>query len=166
MGKKKDSASVGVQKDANQGENFYILEESIGYNVRFFTKVLRHRLIRNFRDKNYEVTIDEWIAIAFLYRFEDRNQLILGDFLMQDKTAVTRLLDNLEKKKFVRRTIDRRDKRNRIIKLTAAGRREFNKLRPVVEKTIKEAKNGVSEADYQLTVNTLKKMATNLVDLA
>ena len=108
----------------------YKLEESIGYNVRYFTKQLRNRILTNFREKGIKVTIEEWICLAFIFRYEDRNQNQLGDLLMQDKTAVTRLLDSMENKKQVKRLIDSRDKRNRIIKLTTEGKRQYNKLRP------------------------------------
>lgn len=140
----------------------YKLEESIGYNVRHFTKQLRNRILTNFRENGIKVTIEEWICLAFIYRYEDRNQNQLGDLLMQDKTAVTRLLDSMETKKQVKRLIDRRDKRNRIIKLTAEGKRQYNKLRPIVEQTIATAKKDISENDYNTTVETLRKMCINL----
>jgi len=140
----------------------YKLEESIGYNVRCFTKQLRNRILTNFREKGIKVTIEEWICLAFIFRYEDRNQNQLGDLLMQDKTAVTRLLDSMENKKQVKRLIDRRDKRNRIIKLTTEGKRQYNKLRPIVEQTIATAKMNISENDYNTTVETLRKMCINL----
>lgn len=140
----------------------YKLEESIGFNVRHFTKQLRFRILSNFKENGIKVSIEEWICLAFIFRYEDRNQNQLGDLLMQDKTAVTRLLDTMESKKQVRRLIDRRDKRNRIIKLTAEGKRQYNKLRPIVEYTIATAKKNISEQDYNTTVETLRKMCINL----
>ncbi len=154
------AATNSIRED--EQESFYSLDDSIGYNVRLFTRKLRQRILTNFKDRGIKASIEEWICLAFLFRFEDVNQYHLGDILMQDKTAVTRLLDTLEKKNMVRRLIDKKDKRNRILKLTANGKRTYKALRPIVEITIIEAKRGIDEKDYQTTINTLKKLTDNL----
>ena len=160
--KKRTVAAATNSLREEEQESFYDLEDSIGYNVRLFTRKLRQRILSNFKDRGVKATIEEWICLAFLFRFEDVNQYHLGDVLMQDKTAVTRLLDTLEKKNMVRRLIDKKDKRNRILKLTANGKRTYKTLRPIVELTITEAKRGIDEKDYDTTIKTLKKLTENL----
>lgn len=147
------------------GEEFYSLNDSIGYNVRHFTRALRVQILNNFRENKLDVKIEEWITLAYLNEHSDKNQIQLGDLLMQDKTAVTRLLDVLEEKKQIKRIIDKRDKRNRIVKLTSEGKKAYLKILPVVEKTIAQAKAGVSEKDYKTTIASLQKMTANLLAL-
>lgn len=144
-------------------ESVYNLEESIDYNVRHFTRALRLQLISNFRLNNLDVRIEEWITLAYLYKHEDKNQIYLGDLLMQDKTAVTRLLDQLENRRQIKRIIDKKDKRNRIIRITAEGKKAYKKILPVVEQTMAEANAGVSASDYKKAVEVLKKMSSNLM---
>ena len=146
-------------------EEFYSLNDSIGYNVRHFTRALRVQILNNFRENKLDVKIEEWITLAYLNEHSDKNQIQLGDLLMQDKTAVTRLLDVLEEKKQIKRIIDKRDKRNRIVKLTSEGKKAYLKILPVVEKTIAQAKAGVSEKDYKTTIASLQKMTANLLAL-
>lgn len=146
-------------------EEFYSLNDSIGYNVRHFTRALRVQILNNFRDSKLDVKIEEWITLAYLNEHSDKNQIQLGDLLMQDKTAVTRLLDVLEEKKQIKRIIDKRDKRNRIVKLTPEGKKAYLKILPVVEKTIAQAKAGISDKDYKTTIASLQKMTSNLLAL-
>lgn len=146
-------------------EEFYSLNDSIGYNVRHFTRALRVQILNNFRENKLDVKIEEWITLAYLNEHSDKNQIQLGDLLMQDKTAVTRLLDVLEEKKQIKRIIDKRDKRNRIVKLTSEGKKAYLKILPVVENTIAQAKAGVSEKDYKTTIASLQKMTANLLAL-
>lgn len=140
----------------------YILEESIGYIVRNFTKSLRTRILENLKKAGIEINIEEWIALAFLNRYDDKNQQQLGSLLMQDKTAVTRLVDLMERNGLVRRKIDPKDKRNKIILLTNEGRELYEKIVPYVEKTIDQANKGINDADLELVKSTLIKMNSNL----
>lgn len=146
-------------------EEFYSLNDSIGYNVRHFTRALRVQILNNFRESKLDVKIEEWITLAYLNENSDNNQIQLGDLLMQDKTAVTRLLDVLEEKKQIKRIIDKRDKRNRIVKLTPEGKKAYLKILPVVEKTMAQAKAGVSDKDFKTTIASLQKMTANLLAL-
>lgn len=143
-------------------EEYYNLYGSVGYNARHFSKVLRSQIRKNFREHKLDVKVEEWITLAFLYQHNDKNQIQLGDLLMQDKTAITRLLDEMEGKKQIKRIIDREDKRNRIIRLTAEGRKAYTKILPLVEKTINNALDGIDLEAYQTTITTLQKMSNNL----
>jgi DNA-binding MarR family transcriptional regulator len=146
-------------------EEIYSLNDSIGYNVRNFNRALKVQIVNNFRESKLDVKIEEWITLAYLNEHSDKNQIQLGDLLMQDKTAVTRLLDVLEEKKQIKRIIDKRDKRNRIVKITPEGKKAYLKILPVVERTIAQAKAGVSDKDYKTTIASLQKMTANLLAL-
>jgi len=146
-------------------EEIYSLNDSIGYNVRNFNRALKVQIVNNFRESKLDVKIEEWITLAYLNEHSDKNQIQLGDLLMQDKTAVTRLLDVLEEKKQIKRIIDKRDKRNRIVKITPEGKKAYLKILPVVERTIAQAKAGVSDKDYKTAIASLQKMTANLLAL-
>ena len=146
-------------------EEIYSLNDSIGYNVRNFNRALKVQIVNNFRESKLDVKIEEWITLAYLNEHSDKNQIQLGDLLMQDKTAVTRLLDVLEEKKQIKRIIDKRDKRNRIVKITPDGKKAYLKILPVVERTIAQAKAGVSDKDYKTAIASLQKMTANLLAL-
>lgn len=154
------NATNSIRKE--EKDNFYDLDASIGFNVRLFTKKLRYTMLSNFEERGLKVSIEEWVCLAYLFRYEDVYQHNLPEALSQDKTAITRILDGLEKKKLVRRSIDKIDNRNRILKLSAKGKKTYKNLKPIVEATILEAKRGIDEKDFQITIQTLKKLKENL----
>lgn len=143
-------------------EEFYKLEESIGFNARHLSKALRTEVRKRFKANKLNVKIEEWITLAFLFRNSDKNQIQLGELLMLDKTAITRLLDEMEAKKQIKRVIDKEDKRNRIVKLTAEGKKAYKKILPIVEKTIQDAMKNIDLNNYRITIDTLQKMSDNL----
>lgn len=142
----------------------YYLEESIGYIVRNFTIALRKRLISNLNEAGFYISIEEWIVLTFLWRFPGKNQAQIGDFLNQDKTAVTRLLDLMEKNETVVREVSEEDKRNKLLKLTDKGKMLYANLLPHIEKTLETAYSGLNEKDIEICKSSLLKMQENLLD--
>jgi DNA-binding MarR family transcriptional regulator len=147
----------------NENTQEYILEESIGYITRNFFAALRNRLIADFEENDFDISIDEWVALSFLNRFDDRNQQQLGELLMQEKTAVTRLLDCMQKAGIVERITDQDDKRNKIIRLTEKGKDCYKNVVPVVENAISDAHVGISNDEIENTKSIIRKMRENLL---
>ena len=142
----------------------YILEESIGFVVRNFTKALRDKILDNFKSSGYNINIEVWITLAYLNRFEDKNQQELGTLLLQDKTAVTRLVSSMEDDGLIKRVIDEKDKRNKLLHLTKNGKDLYSKLVVEVEKTLNLAFVGIDNEEVEKTKQTLLKMQNNLND--
>lgn len=140
----------------------YLLEDSIGYIVRNFTKALREKLLFKFHEEGYNISIEEWIALAFLWRFDDKNQQQLGELLIQDKTAVTRLIDNMEKNDLVKRMVNPTDKRNKIINLTNSGKDLYLKVVEIVQETLSIAFEGIPKNKIDECKETINKMKINL----
>jgi DNA-binding MarR family transcriptional regulator len=144
-------------------ENFnYLLEDSIGYIVRNFTKALREKLLAEFHKEGFELSIEEWIALAFLWRFQDKNQQQLGELLLQDKTAVTRLIDNMQKNDLVIRIVNPNDKRNKIINLTENGKKLYKEIVIIVQNTLSIAFKNITKEEIDNCKSTINKMKLNL----
>ena len=141
----------------------YILEESVGYITRNFFAALRERLSADFKENDFDISIDEWVALSFLNRFDDKNQQQLGELLLQEKTAVTRLLDCMQKEGIIEKTVDKDDKRNKIIRLTEKGKECYKNVVPVVEKAISDAQFGISPEEIESAKLIIRKMRGNLL---
>lgn len=142
----------------------YLLENSIGYIIRNFTKALRESILETLKKEGFDITIEEWIALAFLWRFDDKNQQQLGELLLQDKTAVTRLVDNMENNGFVKRTVNQQDKRNKIINLTEAGKKLYKKIVPHIEMTLTIAQGEITKEDLERSKAVINQMKDNLLN--
>jgi DNA-binding MarR family transcriptional regulator len=71
------------------------------------------------------LTMWQYVALSRLARGEAPTQLALAQAMGYDKTRLIALLDALEAEGLVKRAPDPRDRRARIVTLTAKGRRRY-----------------------------------------
>jgi DNA-binding MarR family transcriptional regulator len=90
-------------------------------------------------------------------------QTALAADLDLTKVAVGGLLDRLEAAGFTERRADKRDGRAKRIYLTSAGTKIISTIRRNVEKTEEAILSSVSNADLQVTAQTLVAMKRTLL---
>jgi len=80
--------------------------------------------------REHGLTEQQWRVIRALADGErmDASELARRSYLLAP--SLTRILQFLEKEKFVRRSSDSRDQRRSVLSLTAKGRRVFNRVGP------------------------------------
>lgn len=108
---------------------------------------LGRALQRNFKAGGVDLSQEQWTLLAELWKEEDITQHELALRTYRDKPAVTRLLDNLEKKRLVLRTGDKNDRRVNLISLTPEGKDLQKLATETVNRTISEAVEGLTEQD-------------------
>jgi DNA-binding MarR family transcriptional regulator len=89
---------------------------------------------------------------------EALNQRTLADVLVVDRSAITGLLDRLERTGWVRREADPADRRAYRVVLTAAGRRKWDEARPVYHAAVRGALEEVTERRVQEATATLRRV--------
>ena len=120
------------------------------------------RLQKNFKQAGLEVTIEQWSVLYHLWKEDGLSQQELCDRTFRDKPSITRLLDNLEKQKLVKRKASKNDRRKNLIELTDAARQLQEKTMEVANQTLNEALAGVNTADIELCKSVLQKVYDNL----
>lgn len=139
----------------------YSLENSIGYITQMLSQQLADRLIRKMRKNGIDMDIDEWIAMVHINHFDKQNQNQLVKATNRNKTAVTRLVNELEEKGWVERREDKADRRNNHIVLTPAGKKIYGKAVMLAEDTTEDAMNGISANEYKTWRNVTEKILDN-----
>jgi DNA-binding MarR family transcriptional regulator len=76
----------------------------------------------------------------------------------QHPTAVSRMLDDLEARKLVRRHRDPNDRRKMRVETTAEGRAQVEATRPIFIRAVEEVMRGLDQADRVALRDLLKKM--------
>ncbi|HEX8332890.1 MAG TPA: MarR family transcriptional regulator [Segetibacter sp.] len=120
------------------------------------------RLQKNFKQAGLEVTIEQWSVLYHLWKEDGLSQQELCDRSFRDKPSITRLLDNLEKQKLVKRKASKNDRRKNLIELTDAARQLQEMTMEVANQTLNEALAGVSSDDVELCKSVLQKVYDNL----
>lgn len=128
------------------------------------------RLLRIHFQQKVDADPDDirWISqeqIFLLYQLyirDGQTQRELADKKINDYPNITRMVDKLEKKKFVVRESDENDRRVCIVHLTDLGREFFDTKQAVVETEIERMIIGVSPEEDRVVRKVLAQLEKNL----
>ncbi|MCO6497884.1 MAG: winged helix-turn-helix transcriptional regulator [Chitinophagaceae bacterium] len=123
---------------------------------------IARRLQKNFKEAGVDTTIEQWSILYHLWKEDGRSQQQLCDATFRDKPSVTRLVDNLEKNKLVKRVGDKKDRRVNLIFLTTEGKKMEEEAMKVANRTLNEALAGVPKKQIDLAKEVLQKVYDNL----
>ncbi len=123
---------------------------------------ISRRLQKNFKQEGIEITIEQWSVLYHLWKKDGISQQELCNASYRDKPSITRLVDNLEKLKMVKRVGSPTDRRMNLICLTDASRKLQEQTMAIAENTLNEALDGVSAADIERAKSVLQKVYDNL----
>ena len=90
------------------------------------------------------------------------SQQQLCDATLRDKPSITRLVDNLEKLKLVKRNASKEDRRKNLIVLTALGKELEERSMDIANNTLNEALSGVTNGQIEIAKEVLQMVYDNL----
>lgn len=147
------SSTVEIKKTGLVGMD---AEHSLyGFLIERTAKRYKQVLQRIFQKHKFGITVDQWVILNSI---DDASQIYTNDLateVMKDAPTVTRIVDILEDKALVSRSIDSIDRRKTELKLSKKGQELVEKVRPIVIEMRKKGWQGLTDAD-------LKKMRTIL----
>ena len=123
---------------------------------------IARRLQRNFKQAEIEITIEQWSVLYHLWKEDGRSQQQLCEATFRDKPSITRLVDNLEKAKMVKRVAAKNDRRINLIYLTKEAHDLQDETMRVANQTLNESLEGVKEEDVEIAKAVLQKVYDNL----
>ena len=123
---------------------------------------IARRLQKNFKQNGLDITIEQWSVLYHLWKQDGVNQQELCNATFRDKPSITRLVDNLEKLKLVKRVASKEDRRRNLIYLTDMARKLQDQSMDLANQTLNEALEGVPAADIELCKQVLQKVYDNL----
>ncbi|HEV2830950.1 MAG TPA: MarR family transcriptional regulator [Hanamia sp.] len=123
---------------------------------------IARRLQKNFKDASIEITIEQWSVLYHLWKEEGQSQQQLCAATFRDKPSITRLVDNLEKSKLVKRVASKNDRRSNHIFLTKEGKILEQKTMEVANRTLNEALKGVTNGQIEIAKEVLQMVYDNL----
>ncbi|HEX5669055.1 MAG TPA: MarR family winged helix-turn-helix transcriptional regulator [Chitinophagaceae bacterium] len=123
---------------------------------------IARRLQKNFKQNGMDITIEQWSVLYHLWKQDGVNQQELCNATFRDKPSITRLVDNLEKLKLVKRVASKEDRRRNLIYLTDTARKLQDQSMDLANQTLNEALEGVAPDDIELCKQVLQKVYDNL----
>ena len=108
--------------------------------------------------KNYPINTTEFSVMEFLYSKGEKSIQEIRDRILLASGSATYVVDNLERKKYVRRIVNQNDRRITYIKLTQAGKDLINDIFPTHKKNTKEIFNDLTNEELITLKEILKKI--------
>lgn len=140
-------------------------EQSLFLLIKWTSKAFREKLNRNFAKAGHDVTSEQWRIIRCLWHKDGQRQQDLANVFHKDKTAITRILDSMEKRDLVVRIPDRLDRRQNLIYLTNKGKRLQEELMRIFLKTSLDAQEDIEPGQLEIFRDVLAKIHHNLSKL-
>ncbi len=134
------------------------------YNLlagRFFMHVNRH-IAQTFKNHNVSLTREQWTILVQLWKKDGVSQQMIADETGRDKPSTTRLLDNLERDGYIKRTADENDKRLNVIFLTNKGKAAEQSIMGLANQALADITHGVSEEELNTVKTVFKKIYDNI----
>lgn len=138
-----------------------------GHLIRRIHQISTHCFLLRVQEAGYDLTPVQYAALDALRHAPGIDQARLGEAVAKDRATIGAVVDRLEQKGLVTRAENAKDRRARILSLTANGERTLLALMPIVVELQKEILPGLSNGEYKQFVHLATKVImTAAVDAA
>ena len=115
-----------------------------------------------FQKHGYDITPEQFLVLDALWDFGVQSQQEIADKLMKDKNSVTKLIDALEKKGYVKREAYKQDRRQNLIHITDEGLSIKEGVTKVAIKATDQIIKEITKEDMDIFLKVLFKMMDNM----
>jgi DNA-binding MarR family transcriptional regulator len=123
---------------------------------------IARRLQKKFNNASLNLTIEQWSVLYHLWKEDGKSQQELCNYTFRDKPSITRLVDNLEKLKLVKRVASKEDRRINMIYLTPEAHKLQEQTMSLAEETLNEALQMVPPEQIEVCKAVLQIVYDNL----
>lgn len=135
------------------------LNDSVGYLISNTGRRLNQRLGQLFQE--YDVTPEQWSVLVCLDEQDGISHKDLAQRTEKDPANITRLLDQLERKRLVRRAANPNDRRSQLLYVSVQGRSTARTLAPVEAAFVNHLLTDVSEDEIDAFKRFIAKINRN-----
>jgi len=134
----------------------------LGRSIAELRIYLRQFIQVKIREHNIDITFEMLEVMSCLWKKDGVNQQEIADITFRDKSSMTYLLDNLLKRKLIKKAEDEVDRRNKMIYLTPHGIELKEQLQPWVAEVYELAAANLDVANLHAGLYVVNKMISNL----
>ncbi len=135
--------------------------ETVFHAIESTIKSYRKLAQQNIVAKIDNITIDQGLALIYIDKHPELNQVALAKLLFKDNASLTRMINAMVKNEFIEREINSDDLRRYRIVITKKGRDVVNALPEIIKANRTIALQGVSSKDQEDLKRILNKIKDN-----
>ena len=124
--------------------------------------LLKKHIQVQIKEHNINITFELLEVLALLYQKDGINQQEIAVIMVKDKSSLTYLIHELEKRNLVKRVTDETDRRNKLICLTKEAMQLKKKLNPWIIEIYEKATASIKMIDIKNAINLVQNMNDNL----
>lgn len=136
----------------------------LGILLHDVSRLLRRQLDQ--RAQTIGLTSAQWRVLAYLARCEGSNQANLADYMDMEPITLSRQLDRMVAAGMAERRPDPGDRRAYRLYLTEPGRLLITSFRKISTEVMREAVDGIGDAEIDRLTELLFRMRSNLTGKA
>lgn len=131
---------------------FYSIEEAI--------KAYRKLSLKEIKNVIPDITVDQALILQMINN-KQQTQTEIADLIFKDYASMTRIVGLMTKKDYLIKTINEKDRRVSILKITHKGELALKQLIPIINQNRETALKGLKLEDLNNLKNTLNKINQN-----
>lgn len=132
---------------------FYAIERTIKEYRRFALAALQ----QHFPD----LTVNQGLLLSLVAEAPDISQVEMADILFKDVAAITRMVESLVKRGYLKRVPHPKDRRRNVIALTQEGEATVHKLTNIIRQNRTQALHGLNTKEQRELLRLLEKITLN-----
>ena len=132
---------------------FFTIERAIREYRRFAQK--------NLRIKHKNITIDQALVLFYLHHKPELSQNEIANLIFRDTASLTRMIDLMEKNDYITRSVNKKDRRKFIYRITPEGESVLRDLYEIIDHNRKTALAQISSEELQIMEETLNQIIAN-----
>lgn len=134
------------------------LKNDFVYNAYLMTRLFIKHMSISFKEVGHNIIPEHWLILTLLSDGKAHNQQDIANHTVKDKATITRAIDQLIERKFVKRIQNPEDRRANLISLLPAGEKEVDALMKVFQKMEKEILQEISTEEKKNTLAIYKRL--------
>jgi len=154
---------MSLKEELKLKNGFEMAEHEALLNIYYTTTSLKKRADAFFKSLGLtDVQFNVLMLLTYQGLSDGLSQAQLSNMMLVNRANTTTLIDRMEKAGLVVRTSDSADRRTNIIKLTAKGKKMFEKAEPLYVEQVKRTMIGFNQAETKKLITTLEKIRENI----
>lgn len=117
----------------------------------------RQIIHRKIREHNIDVTFETLHVLRRIYGVGKINQQELANLTYKDKSSLSYLIKNMEKKGLIKREEDPGDKRNKIVLLTEKGDALYLEVKEIIENVYQNLEKDLDRDHVELCIEYMQE---------
>lgn len=123
---------------------------------------LKQFIAAKLRQEEIPLTPEQFLLIDLLWNHGSMSQQQLADMMQKDKNSVTQLADAIERKEFIIRQQNSKDRRSNTLVLTEKALKLRDEAKKKGISILDEMLDGISESELRSLLSTLHKLNENM----